>query len=378
MLNIPITKPYFNDDEIEAVKKVINSGWVSQGSKVKEFEDKFADYLDVAVATATNSCATALHLALVVLGIGKNDEVILPSFTHVATANAVEYTGARPVFVDIDLGSYNIDVHLLGKAITKKTKAIIPVHLFGLSGDMDPILDIAQKYKLSIIEDAACSHGAEYKGKRIGGIGDIGCFSFHPRKLITTGEGGMLTTHKEEYKQNFESLRSHGASTSDLSLHEEGICLSPEFNILGYNYRMTDLQAAIGIEQLNKLESIISRRIELAKVYNDQLKDMSYIGIPSVPQDSKHIYQSYVILIKDNSPVSRNDLMKKLQEKGIATRQGTHAVHNLGYYRNKYNLKYDTCLQSFKAEQQTLTLPLYPQMTPEEQEYVIENLRNIF
>ncbi|MEW6096956.1 MAG: DegT/DnrJ/EryC1/StrS family aminotransferase [bacterium] len=374
-MKIPITKPYFTEDEEKAVIEVLRSGWVCQGAKVAEFETQFADWTQAKYAIATSSCTTALHLTLIACGIGAGNEVIVPSFTFVATANAVEYQQAKPVFVDISLKSFNLDVEKIEEKITRKTKAIIPVHLFGLSAEMGPILELATKYNLKVIEDAACGIGTKYKGKPVGTFGDAGCFSFHPRKSVTTGEGGMITTDDSGIAEKVKMLRDHGASVSDIERHKKGEFTLPEYNLVGYNYRMTDIQGALGIAQMKKLELILERRRELAQRYNEALKDISWISLPWEMTGYHHTYQSYVLLINDDAPVLRDDLALRLINKGISVRQGTHAVHTLGYYRQKYNIEPADFPASLKAHNQSLTLPLYFNMSAEEQNYVIDALK---
>jgi len=394
-MKVPISKPYLDDKEAEAVNKVLKSGWLVQGPKVAELERMFCQYTSAKFANATTSCTTALHLALVASGIGPGDEILVPSFTFIASANAVEYTGAKPVFIDIDVDTFNIDVQKVAqylehtKKYGKRVRAIMPVHLFGLCADMDAVMKLAQQYKLYVIEDAACALGSLYKLKHAGTFGDAGCFSFHPRKPITTGEGGMLITDNPEIASKVQSLRDHGAAVSDLARHEKDGSLLPAFDILGYNYRMTDIQGAIGIEQMKKFSWIVGKRIERARRYDRELKDVECLQTPFVSKDCKHTYQSYVVLLRDSKtkgiPSSelekfhsvRNVIMAKLNEKGIATRQGTSAVHTLGYYRRKYDLSDDDCPLSLQADCLTIALPLYPQMTDEEQSYVIDNLLQV-
>jgi dTDP-4-amino-4,6-dideoxygalactose transaminase len=387
-MQVPIAKPYLGEEEKKAVNAVLNSGWLVQGAKVSEFEKMICQFTGAAFAKASSSCTTALHLALIVLGIGKGDEVLVPSFTFVASANAIEYTGAKPVFVDIDLDTFCIDPNKVGEQLGKhgsRFKAIMPVHLFGLSANMQSIVELANHYGLFIIEDAACALGSSCYSTQAGRFGDIGCFSFHPRKSITTGEGGMLVTNNPAIANSVSSLRNHGAAVSDFDRHEQGGYLLPAFDVLGYNYRMTDMQAAIGVEQMKKLDWIISQRIQKARRYDKALGHIECIRIPYAPEGYKHTYQSYVIMLipKKQQPTldvieelsrTRNKIMAKLAEKGIATRQGTSAVHQLGYYRNKYKLKVDDHPFSLMADRHSITLPLYPQMTNEEQDYVIENL----
>jgi perosamine synthetase len=393
-MKIPITRPYLDDAEAEAVSKVLKSGWLVQGPKVAEFEKRFCQYTGAQFATASSSCTTAIHLGLLALGIGPGDEVLLPSFTFVATANAIEYTGAKPIFIDIDLKTFNIDPSKIEEYLNKdrkkrsKVKAILPVHLFGLCADMKPIMELAIKHNLFVTEDAACALGSLYDSKHAGTFGNVGCFSFHPRKSITTGEGGMLITDNLEIALKVKSLRNHGAAASDLEKDKINGSLLPDFDILGYNYRLTDVQGAIGLEQLKKLSRIIEKRTEKANKYDVELGNIDWLDTPLVPKGYKHTYQSYVTLIrrpelKQPTPESiknlnrfRNKFMAHLEEKGISTRQGTHAVHTLTYYKTKYNIKDTDYLNSFAADRLSITLPLYPQMTKEEQDYVVEQIRH--
>jgi len=391
-MKIPITKPYLGDEEEKAILEALKSGWIVQGPKVAEFERLFAEFTGAKYAIATSSCTTALHLCLIAMGVSSGDEVLLPSLTFVATANAVEYTGATPVFCDIDLDSFNIRVDEIQKKITQKTKAIIPVHLFGLSANMNQIMDLSKHYGLRVIEDAACGLGTYYNGRHVGTIGDAGCFSLHPRKAITTGEGGMIVTEDQYLMMTFKSLRDHGASKSDLDRHIDlGGSILPEFNQLGYNYRLTDLQGALGIAQMKRVEEIIQMRKLKAERYHRFLREEKWLKIPESPKEKIHSYQSYVCLLipRDRSLKSepfrqeeisllnekRNQLMRQLESKGIAIRQGTHAVHNLSYYKKKYHIKPEDYLNSLIAERLSITLPLYCQMTDEEQNYVVEELK---
>ncbi len=373
-MNVPITKPYFDEAEMQAVTKPLETGWVVQGPCVAEFEHLFAAYTGAAYAKATTSCTTALHLVLIACGISAGDEVLVPAFTYVASANVVEYENATPVFVDIDLRTFNIDMDRLEAALTSKTKAIMPVHLFGLCAEMDVVVEVAQKHGLAVIEDAACAVGSLYKGKHAGTFGDAGCFSFHPRKIICTGEGGMLTTNHSNLANQVEIMRSHGGSVSDLERHRKDVYLMPEHNIVGYNYRMTDFQGAIGVQQMKKLNWIVARRNELADRYTQVFNKVPGVTPPHVPEYCRHTYQSYVVAVKDDCVLSRNELCAKLQARGIATRQATHAVHLLGYYKSKYGLKPEDFPMAWKADEQSMTLPLYPQMTEAEQDHVIDNL----
>ena len=268
---IPITKPYLGEEEAQAAAEAIRTGWIAQGPLVARFEEAIAARLGVAHVVATSNCTTSLHVALLCSGVGPGDEVICPSFSFIATANAVLYTGARPVFVDIDPRTYNIDPAAIEAAITPRTKAIIPVDQIGLAADLDAVLEIAERYHLRVIEDAAPALGATYRGRPVGAISPVTCFSFHPRKSITTGEGGAIATNDADLAARARVLRSHGASVSDLARHSATSVIIEAYEELGYNYRMTDIQAAIGLEQLKKLDAILVRRRELAERYNTRL-----------------------------------------------------------------------------------------------------------
>lgn len=369
--NIPITRPYFTEEDREALRLPLDTGWVVQGPRVKEFEGRFARWSGAPYALATSSCTAALHLALVSLGIGEGDEVLVPAFTFVASANVVEYVRARPRFVEIDLRTFNLDVEQVERQITPQTRAILPVHLFGLSAEMAPLMAIAQRHGLVVIEDAACAVGSRYHGRHVGTLGDAGCFSFHARKVITTGEGGMVTTARPELASAIEALRSHGATTSDLARHRLEAFTLPEFDLLGFNYRMTDLQGALGVAQLAKLDWILERRLQLARRYDAALSEIPHLATPQVPGGLEHTYQSYVLFVRESSPLSRDELALRLQRRGIATRQGTHAVPLLGFYQKKYGYVAEDFPQAWAADRRSLALPLYPAMTEEEQERVI-------
>jgi perosamine synthetase len=383
-MRIPISRPYFGDEERAAIVEPLETGWVVQGPKVAEFERLFGAYAGAANSVATSSCTTALHLSLVGLGVGPGDEVILPSFTWVATANAVEMVGARPVFVDIDLDTFNVDPARVEAAVTGRTRAIIPVSLFGVSAAIDPIMQIAARHDLKVVEDAACAVGSWYGGRHAGTIAHAGCFSFHPRKAITTGEGGMVITSDVELAQSIRSLRDHGASRSDLSRHlGKRSYVLPDFDRVGYNYRMTDIQGALGVVQMGRLEAILELRTERARIYDRRLKDVGWLQPQALPDGCIHGYQSYVCLYQPEAPSlanleglhqGRNRLMDSLEAAGIATRPGTHAVHTLGFYRRKYDLHPEDLPNSLIADRLTIALPLYAQMTPEEQDYVLEHL----
>ncbi len=386
--DIPITKPLFGPEEAAAVARPLESGWVVQGPYVKEFEDRFSAYTGAPHSVAASSCTTALHIAVAALGLKPGDEVIVPAFTWVATANVVEYMGARPVFCDVDLATYNIDVRQIESLVTPRTVGVIPVHLFGLCADMGAVLDVARARGLWVVEDAACAFGAWYGGRHAGTLGDAGCFSFHPRKSITTGEGGMVTTGSESLDALSRSLRDHGASRSDLARHTgESAFLLSEYPHLGYNYRMTDIQGALGCAQMDRADWILGERRRRAALYDEMLAGLGWLRTQAVPEGYVHGYQAYVCLFRPEEPTAasvarlserRNRLMSALERRGIATRQGTHAVVLQGYYESKYGLRPEQFPNAYAADRLTLALPLYPQMTDEEQARVCDALRGAY
>ena len=374
---IPISLPHTGEEEWLATKEPIMTGWLTAGPKVREFEEIFAKRHGVKYAMAVTSATTALHLALVALDIKEGDEVIVPAFTWISTANVVLYCGAKVVFVDVDRNTFNIDVNDLKQKITSKTKAIIPVHLFGLCADMDAVKKVAGN--IPLIEDGACAAGAGYKGQPAGSLGTLGCFSFHPRKSVTTGEGGMITTNDDRLAEIISTLRNHGASISEEQRHHGAKpYILPDFNMLGFNYRMTDLQAAVGIVQLKKLDLFIDERAQWAKYYDEQLKDIDWIRTPTVATEYKHGWQSYVVYIDETkSPMKRTEMMEKLQQMGVSTRPGTHAPHMLGYYANKYNIKANEFSGAKDCNDFSMSIPLFNKMTKEDYEYVVYCLKCI-
>ncbi len=375
--NIPISLPSLGEEEWLALREPIETGWVTQGPKVSAFEKMFAERHEVKHAIAVSNCTTALHLALVALNIQPGDEVLLPSFTWVATANVVMYCGATPVFVDVDPMTFNIDPEQIKARITERTRAIIPVHLFGLCADIDAIKLAAPG--LAIVEDAACAAGSGYKGKPAGSLADIGCFSFHPRKSVTTGEGGMLTTNDDDLGELMNRLRNHGASVSEEQRHHGAKpYLLPEFELVGYNYRMTDLQGAVGVVQLGKLDKFIDERQEWADYYSKELSTVEWLRTPIVPEGYKHGWQSYVLYVDEaRSPHKRNDLMEILQEKGISTRPGTHAVHMLKYYAQHFGLKPGDFPGAYACNEYSMSIPLHNQMSADDYKYIVETIRSL-
>lgn len=369
---IPITKPFLGEEEAQAAANAIRTGWIAQGPMVAEFERMLAERLGVAQVVVTSNCTTSLHLALLCSGIGPGDEVIVPSFTFVATANAVLYVGATPIFVDIDSRTYNIDPAQVETAITPRTRAIMPVDQIGLAAELDTILAIAQRHNLRVVEDAAPALGATYRGCPIGSISPITCFSFHPRKSITAGEGGALATNDEALAARARVLRSHGASVSDLARHQASKVVIEAYEELGYNYRMTDIQAAMGIEQLKKLDDILARRKRLAARYNALLADVAGLTTPYAPEYAPHTYQSYSVRLNPAQWPARDVVMERMLERQIATRRGVMAIHEEPYYVSRFGRV--SLPVTEEATRQTLLLPLFATMTEAEQDRVVEAL----
>lgn len=373
--NIPISLPVTGEEEWQATREPLMTGWLTSGPKVREFEQLFADRHRVKHAMAVTSATTALHLAVVALDIKEGDEVIVPAFTWVSTANIVLYQKARVVFVDIDSSTFNLDPDDLKRRITTKTKAIIPVHLFGLCADMDRIKEIAGE--IPLIEDGACAAGSGYKGVPAGGLGTVGCFSFHPRKSVTTGEGGMVTTNDDRIADVVKSLRNHGASISEEERHHgPKPYILPGFNLMGYNYRMTDLQGAVGVVQIKKLDRFIQERDKWASFYRENLKDVPWIKLPTFSMDYSHGWQSFVTMIDEaRAPMPRNEVMERLQQVGISTRPGTHAVHMLDYYRKTFGLKENDFPGARDANNFSMAIPLHNRMTDEDYHYVVQSIK---
>lgn len=374
---VHIALPSTGEEEFEAARGPIESGWLTSGPKVRAFEERFAELHEVKHAFAVTSCTTALHLALAASGVGPGDEVIVPSFTWIASANAVLYCGATPVLADVDTETFNINVEDALSRVTEKTKAIIPVHLFGLCADIDALRAGLPEH-VKIVEDAACAAGAEYNGRYAGALGDFGCFSFHPRKSVTTGEGGMLTTNDDALAELSGMMRNHGASISEEQRHHGAQpYLLPDFNVLGYNYRMTDLQAAVGCVQLEKLQRFIDERSQWAAWYRQELSDVSWLRLPAEPSNGRHAWQSFVTYVDpETAPMPRNEIMLKLHERGVATRPGTHAIHMTGLYRDRFGLKAEDFPNSKLCELNSMAIPLHNRMTEEDYQYVADCLKS--
>jgi dTDP-4-amino-4,6-dideoxygalactose transaminase len=372
---IPITRPFFGPEEAAAAKTAVLSGWVSQGPKVAEFERAVAGYCGTAEAVAVSNCTAALHLSMLALGVGPGDEVICPSMSFIATANSIRHAGAVPVFADVDPATYNLDPAAAEAAITPRTKAIMVVHQIGLPADIDRFLALGAKHGVKVLEDAACAIGSRYKGRPIGGHTEMACFSFHPRKVITTGEGGMITTNNRDYAQRLRLLRQHGMSVSDTVRHAAKQVIAEEYLCVGYNYRMTDIQAAVGIEQMKRLDWIVRRRRELAAQYSKALSDHPWLRPPVVPEYADFNFQSYAAQLTENAPIGRDQLMQRLLDAGIATRRGIMLAHREPAYCGMENLP--PLPNSEQASARSVLLPLYPQMSPAEWETVMRAIDDL-
>jgi perosamine synthetase len=385
---IPITKPFFGDEEREALVKPLETGWVVQGPYVKTFEERFRAFTGAQHCAATSSCTTALHLAVAALGLKRGDEVIVPAFTWVATPNVVEYMGATPVFGDVRLTDFNLDVAQLDALVTPRTVGIIPVHLFGLCADMSAVTAFASRRHLWVVEDAACAFGAAIDGRHAGTFGDAGCFSFHPRKSITTGEGGMVASAHADVHRLVCSLRDHGATRSDRERHEsDGGFLLASYPHLGYNYRLTDFQGALGCAQMDRARDVLAARSRVASQYHERLAGFEWLERPAAPDRFQHGWQSYVCLFRPERPAlsvldalsaRRNTMMARMEARGVATRQGTHAPVTQGYYVQKYGFRPEQFPNAAIAERLSLSLPLYPQMTDREVDTVVNELALAF
>ncbi len=356
------------------MRRPIERGWLTQGPEVEAFEASFAAYLGVKHAVAVSSATTGLHLALLALGITAGDEVVVPAFTWVASANAVVFCGATPVFVDVDPATFNLDPRDLARRIGPRTRAVIPVHLFGLCADLGAIRAIVPAGTL-IVEDAACAAGARWDGRPAGTLGHAGVFSFHPRKSVTTGEGGMITTDDPEVARRARSLRNHGAVAPDATGPSPPHAMA-DHDAVGFNYRMTDLQAAIGRVQLGKLDRFIDERRAGVEHYQRRLGGCAWLRLPDIPPPpARHAWQSYVTRVDGRqAPLTRNALMEHLDRGGIGTRPGTHAVHMLGYYRTRFGLAPDDYPGALEAFRSSMAIPLHNRMTLEDYDYVADTI----
>lgn len=372
---IPIAKPYLTKKEAKAAYDTILSGWITQGPRVAEFEQKFAAYTGAKYAVAVSNCTTALHLAMIVAGVKAGDEVICPSMSYIATANSIKYVGAKPVFAEINPVNYNLDVTDTAKRITPATKAILLVHQIGMPADIDAFKELALKHNLVLIEDAACAAGSAYKGLKIGSHSELVCFSFHPRKVISTGDGGMITTSNEAYYNRLKLLRQHGMSVNDRTRHESSKIIFEDHLEVGYNYRLTDIQASVGIRQLERLDSIISKRRKIAAKYHKAFKNIRGIQLPTEKKGYFSNYQSYSIYLNDDCASNRNDIMQKMLDAGISTRRGIMTTHRETAYKEECaGLSLPV---SEKSCDRSIILPLYVPMDEKDIEKVIDHFKSI-
>jgi dTDP-4-amino-4,6-dideoxygalactose transaminase len=372
---IPIAKPYLTENDAQAAYDAIMSGWITQGPRVQEFEEKFAAYTGAKHAVAVSNCTTGLHLAMIVAGIQAGDEVICPSMSYIATANSIMYMGATPVFAEVHPETYNLDVADAERRITPNTKAILLVHQIGMPADIDAFSALCKKYNLILIEDAACAAGSSYQGKKIGSHSDLVCFSFHPRKVISTGDGGMVTTNNDAYADRMKLLRQHGMSVNAGARHGATKIIFEDHLEVAYNYRMTDIQAAVGIQQLAKLDWIVEERRKIAARYLTELADIDCIRLPREESGYFTNWQSFSIYLKENAPMTRNELMQALLDKGIASRRGVMTSHRETAYKAM-------CVglslpRTEEACDRSIIIPLYVPMEANDVSTVIHALREL-
>jgi perosamine synthetase len=373
---IPIAMPLLENAEAEAAHQAVLSGWVSQGPQVAAFEREFAATVGAPHACAVSNCTTALHLALLAVGVGAGDEVITASHSFIATANAIRYCSATPVFVDIDPTTYNLDPQCVAEAVTERTRAILAIHQMGMPCDLHALMAVANRHDIALVEDAACAAGSQIRidgqWERIGRpCGQIACFSFHPRKVITTGEGGMLTTSDPECDRKFRLCRQHGMSVPDTVRHGSQQVIFEDYLVIGFNYRMTDVQAAVGRKQLERLPDLVSRRHEIATSYAELLGNIDGLVLPVEPEWARSNWQSYCVRLPNR--VDQKAVMQSLLNQGIATRRGIMCSHRELPYsseRQRHDLR-----QSELAQDHSILLPIYTQMTEDDVARVANALR---
>jgi perosamine synthetase len=372
---IPLARPEMGEEEIALVAETIRSGWITQGPRVAEFEAAFAAYVGAAHAVAVCNCTAALHMALIEAGVGAGDEVIVSPHSFIASSNAILYCGAHPVFVDINPSTLNMDEGRVGAAITPRTKAILAIHQVGRPADIQALAQLAAERGLRLIEDAACAIGSVFRGKPIGDTtySQLVCFSFHPRKIMSTGDGGMITTGDPAVAKRLRLLRQHGMSVNDLERHQSKTIVSESYPVLGYNYRLTDLQASIGLGQLRRLGSIIARRREIASRYDAAFSGMPGVGVFAEPADCRWNHQTYLIRLPGATALERDAFMQGLLTDGIATRRGIMSIHREAHYVARYGqLSFP---ESERASDQCVCLPLYTQMSDADIETVTTAVR---
>lgn len=385
--SIALAKPLFDGSELEGIQKVLESGWVTQGPVIGQFEKVVADYVGAPFAVASSNCTTAMHLGWLAMNIGKGDDVLCPSYSFIASANAVRHAGAEPVFADIDAETWNIDAEATRKTILEKydsklknkatgntLKAVLVVHQIGIPCDLDKFAALSKEFGIPIVEDAACAIGSIYDGTKIGGSGNLCAFSFHPRKVITTGEGGMLTCSNAEIDKTARVYRAHGMSVSDLARHQASNLTFENYDVVGYNFRMTDIQASIGISQFKLLESIVEKRIKIGQQYNDAFSKITGIKTINLPDYiSRWNYQSYPVTVKSGGAELRNKMMAFLEKEGVSTRRGIPPIHLEPAYR-AHNGEHLT--NTVSVSESSFFIPIYPQLEQDDIEYIIDVVRN--
>jgi len=372
-MNVPYFTPWITEQDKKNVLKALNQRWLTNGPFLKKFESKAKQFLGSKYAIGVGSATHALHLSVKSLGIGPGDEVIVPTFTFAATANAVSYCGAKPILTDVDLDTFNISSKEIEKKITKRTKAIIVVHYGGQACDMDKIISISKKHGLHIVEDCAHALGTTFRNKKCGNIGSSGCFSFYPTKIITTGEGGMITTNNLKINKRVRTLKSQGMTINAYDREKKGQW-KYDITEVGYNYRLDEIRASLGTSQMERVSEINKRRMKIARKYDKKITKISGITKPKTKPDRNHIYHLYTIKIEKDYPITRDELIKKLHRNGIGTSVQYYPLHLMSYFRKKYKNKRKQFPNANLLKDQVLCLPIFPQMTDKQLNYVISKL----